>query len=181
MVDFTATDENLAQTFAIKKELPSIEITPLKEKDKRKPESSLAPQIPEFKFDATLPENVKESMNETQAVQAANRAAQRQRNMGLVSDAQKTTNILNDADQKIETSRNHFFGEILGLFDDDYDVSEQNRRKQEAVRNYQTKVQMNKLTASSEKLNEEDAAADFTNYIQTQKLKGQKIGFKLLN
>jgi len=176
MVDFTNSAQNLVETFSVRKNETPIDLTPLGSKPPRE-NKSIAPEIPELKFDTKLPVPVKDSMQETQLVRSANRNAQIQRNKALVTAAQSTTEIVNDADVKIENSRNNIFGSLIGLFNDDYDVSEQQRRQSEAIRNYQTKIQVNKLQTSSEELAAQNAAAEFTNYIATQKLKDQAISF----
>lgn len=174
MVDFTTTDSVLAETFKTKKSLPDITLAPLKEKDDKE-KVSLAPEIPSLNFDPSIPQNVQDSARQSQQLSSLSRNAQRSRQneLGfLLEDAQDT---INDAEDKIERSNNNPFGEILGMFDDDYDVSLQQKRMSQASRSVQTKIATNKIKNASEELDAADAGAEYTAFLNSEKLKQQKF------
>jgi len=171
MVDFTSTNDSLIETFATKRQLPDISLTPIKEKD----ESVLQPTVPNLNFDTTIPVEVQNSAAKQTATNKANRTAQRlrQNELGfLLDDAQDT---INDAEDKIETLDNNPFGELIGLFSDDYDKSFQEKRIRQATRQVQTKVQTNKIQNANAAIDAADAGAELVNFQQMQVLKKQKF------
>ena len=161
MVDFANTEQGLANTF----------LTAESSVDKKI--ESLAPVVPSVNFTSTLPQSVKESIESTRLLEKKARNEEIRRNQEMINSINSTSSTLNDADLKIENSRNNIFGSLIGMFNDDYDVSEQRRRKTEAIRNYETKITVNKLKTSSARLAVENEAAVFNNYIQRQKLRTQ--------
>lgn len=177
MDTFFDPNKALVETFSAKK-TPSITISPLEEKKKEEKSPLVySPEIPNVKFDTSLPAEVKNSMDQTQALAAQKRTAERMRQDELIQTIQQSQAITDDAEKKIEKSQNHIFGELIGLFDDDYDVSEQQRRIREATRNVQTKVATAKIEGFKDQLELQDASADYENYVKQQELKGKKIAF----
>jgi len=106
----------LVETFSAKK-APEVTIAPI-EKEKEKTPLVYAPEIPNVKFDTSIPAEVKSSMDQTQALAAQKRTAEKMRQDELIQTIQQSQNIINDAEMKIEKSRNHIFGELIGMFSD---------------------------------------------------------------
>lgn len=176
MTDIFGLGDTLAETFSTRKNLPDINIIPLGEKPvEERQEPALAPKIPNIQFDQTLPQNVKNSMAEAQDLERSQRMAERARTNELIGLVKNAQGVTDDSMQKIEDSQNHFLGEVIGLWNDDFDVSEQRRRIQEAVRNVQTKVSTNKLEAFKETLDLKDATSEYDSYVKTMALKTRNV------
>lgn len=197
MVDFLNIDNEMKDTFVPgkgdKEEFPSFDLAQETALDKallaKEPVNVVSqqavarevaapkPQEPVVQFDSSLPENVLESMQTAQAVAKNTREAQRNRSSDMIALIEKETNTINDAERKIENSQDNPFGELIGLFNNDYDVSEQQRIIRESTRTVKTQSSINQLKNQSEQLAISDASADFNQYEAQQKMRGREIRF----
>lgn len=176
MVDLTQTDKALAETFAANpvEVISPVKIAPVP--DPKNIQKSLAPVVPDIKFDTSIPQEVKNSMDAAESLGKKNRFDERARTEDLINTIRNSQTVTTEAQGNIAESQNHMFGEIIGIWDEKFSVPKQQKKILKAQRDVQTKIQIGKLENFQDQLEMQDASAEYTEYLHRLSLQQKNLG-----